>query len=316
MTRTPTRTTIARLLGATVLGAGLLASIGCAPFGVAASCTLADAAVRLNGAARSYTLQLDCVSTGVDGRITVNAGYDPVSKQTKEQISHPMGKVTATWRCPEDPWQVAAVRCERLQVQMNTTDGRYGNGLTQAIDNMPQDRPYSAQKLSEADRDILEARLFDALQPKPAPTPAPTPKPTPTPTPKPTKPDLAVTRLTGPTEVFDGVTAVYEVALWNDGLPANGTAQLTIGFLGGLDPMAMETTPAGFTCEPTTDAFSCTGSLGGIDDAVQTRGAVFAVRGHAVAKGEAAVSASANHDRSLDEVTVDNNLKVLEVTVK
>jgi hypothetical protein len=136
-----------------------------------------------------------------------------------------------------------------------------------------------------------------------------------TPPPPPT-PDLQVTRVSGPTELFDGQTAVYEVALWNDGAPATGTAQVLLGFLGGVEAQEMVDTPAGFNCSRGAYGFICTGSLGGADDAVQTRIAVFKVRGHAKAKGAGSVYGSANHDRALDERTVDNNLKLLNVTVK
>jgi hypothetical protein len=132
----------------------------------------------------------------------------------------------------------------------------------------------------------------------------------------PPKPDLQVTRVSGPTELFDGQTAVYEVALWNDGAPATGTAQVLLGFLGGVEAQEMVDTPAGFNCSRGAYGFICTGSLGGADDAIQTRIAVFKVRGHARAKGAGGVYGSANHDRALDERTVDNNLKLLNVTVK
>jgi hypothetical protein len=155
----------------------------------------------------------------------------------------------------------------------------------------------------------LRSLLLDALKPKP------TPAPTPVPTPKPTKPDLALTRLSGPTEVFDGMTAVYEVAIWNEGTAANDTTQIVLNFLGALEPQQMIETPAGFTCAPER-GFTCTGSLGGVDDPMLARSAVFKVQGHAKAKGQGTVVASLNHDRALDEFDVANNLKILNVTVK
>jgi hypothetical protein len=132
----------------------------------------------------------------------------------------------------------------------------------------------------------------------------------------PTNPDLAVTRLTGPTTVFDGATAIYQVALWNDGAPAKGTAQVQIGLMGAIEPVRVVDPPNGFTCDLGEFGFSCTGSLGGVDDPVQTRGAVFRVQVRGNGTGSGTVIGSANHDRALDEVTVDNNLKLFEVVVK
>jgi hypothetical protein len=134
--------------------------------------------------------------------------------------------------------------------------------------------------------------------------------------PPPTKPDLEITRATGPTNVADGVSAVYEVALWNNGTPANNTAQVLIGILGPLEPVAMLDTPDGFTCELGQYGYTCKGSLGGFDEPVQVRGALFRVQVRGNGAGSAAVYGSANHDRTLDEVTIDNNLKLVDVTVK
>ncbi|HET8648337.1 MAG TPA: peptidoglycan-binding domain-containing protein, partial [Vicinamibacteria bacterium] len=168
--------TIARYTGVTLAGAALLASIGCASFGTEAACTLDDGAVRVTGSARAYTFALDCQTTRIaNGRVEVSAGYDPATRQTKERISHPEGKVTSTWMCPEDPWVVEGAPCQRLETSINS--GRYATGLQQAIDNMPQDRPYSAQKLNADARDRLQALLIDALRPAPPAAPPPAPAP-------------------------------------------------------------------------------------------------------------------------------------------
>jgi hypothetical protein len=131
----------------------------------------------------------------------------------------------------------------------------------------------------------------------------------------PTKPDLAVTRVTGPTEMLAGTEAVYEVVLWNEGAPAQGTAQALIGLL-GVEPVQMVEIPDGFTCTLGNFGFSCLGSLGGVNDGLLTRGATFKVQVRGSTKGSAAVYASANHDRTLDEVTVDNNHMLVNVVVK
>jgi hypothetical protein len=128
-----------------------------------------------------------------------------------------------------------------------------------------------------------------------------------------------VTRVSGPTTVNDqaGTAPVYDAVLANDGTPAHGTAQLQISFAGKLAAKEMVETPNGFTCEPNDYGFACVGSLGGIDDAIQTRVAIFKAAARATGgAGDAWVIGSANHDRALDEMTVDNNLKLLDVTVE
>jgi hypothetical protein len=129
------------------------------------------------------------------------------------------------------------------------------------------------------------------------------------------KPDLMVTRVTGPASLDDGATAVYEVVLWNEGAPAKNTAQLLIGFMGPLEPGDLVSTPDGFSCELGNLGYSCKGSLGGQDDPMLSRGAAFQVQARGNGAGKGAVYGSANHDRSLDEVSVDDNLKLLDVTV-
>ena len=146
-----------------------------------------------------------------------------------------------------------------------------------------------------------------------APAPAPAPPP-------PTKPDLAVTRVSGPTELFNGTAAVYEVVLANDGAAATGTAQITIYAAGGLDAEEMVEIPAGFTCEDDPIGFSCTGSLGGVDDPIQTQVAIFKVRMRGVTPGPASVEGRANNDGSLDEMSEPSaqwpNVQRSRVTVK
>jgi hypothetical protein len=62
--------------------------------------------------------------------------------------------------------------------------------------------------------------------------------------------------------------------------------------------------------------FSCRGSLGGINDAVQTQTAVFRVQVRATDIGPAHVLGSANHDGALEEMPGENNLVLYDVTVK
>jgi hypothetical protein len=137
----------------------------------------------------------------------------------------------------------------------------------------------------------------------------------PTGPPPPTKPDLSVTKVSGPSTVADGATAVYEIVLWNDGTPAKGTAQIQISALGPLTLDSMIQMPDGFTCDTNDFGVACVGSLGGLNDPMISRGATFKMQVRGNGTGKATVMGSANHDRALDEMTVDNNMKMLDVTV-
>jgi hypothetical protein len=138
----------------------------------------------------------------------------------------------------------------------------------------------------------------------------------PLPPPPPPKPDLVVTRVTGPKSLAANTTATYEIGLWNDGGPARDTAQIQISLLGPIEPVEVaEMTNGSFTCGQNEFGFVCKGSLGGTDAPLGTRGALFRAKVRGTGSGSAAVSGSANHDRALDETTVDNNMQLIEVSV-
>lgn len=269
------------------------------------TCDIANVQVSGTPTVHKYAYDFTCNHPDYSGK--VNGAYDTQSKRVEEKVTNANGTLTAVWTCPSDPWLFDDVRCQRGALQAN-----YKNEAQVPPDL--QFHTYGSFKLLPRHRALLRDRVAE-LKP-PAPPQAPPEAPKPAPPPKPTKPDLQVTRVSGPTTLFDGQTATYEVALWNDGTPARGTAQLLLGFLGSLEAWQMVDTPAGFTCQASGPGFSCIGSLGGVDDPILTRSAVFKVQGHAKAKGAGSVYGSANHDRALDEITVDNNLKKLDITVK
>jgi hypothetical protein len=310
MQRTPFIHIVARVLGVVLAAGALILSVGCGRLLSidADDCTIGNVGAGGTEEKHTYKYHLDCFLGPGSLVGDVNGSYDVETQVAQEKLKGPQGTITAEWTCPRDPWIRGAAdsfRCTRTSRTANlNVDDR---DLQMLLSSAPPAYPYSAYVLSDADRDVLEGQLQNALKPKPAPTPAPAPKPD--------KPDLVLTRLTGPAQVFDGTTAVYEVAIWNDGTFADGTVQLVLNFLGTMQAAAMVETPAGFTCEPER-GFTCTGSLGGFDSPVQDRGAVFRVQGRGTDKGSGTVVASLNHDRALDEITVDNNLKLLDVTVK
>jgi hypothetical protein len=152
----------------------------------------------------------------------------------------------------------------------------------------------------------------------PAPAEGPSPFEPPAP-PPPNKPDLLVTRLTGPKTVFDGAVSEYEVAIWNDGIPAKGTdASVHILVDGPVELLeAVPVNNSSFTCEATDDGtIVCAGALGGVDDAVQTRGAVFKVHVRGNGQGDVNMVAFANDDGRIQEMTMDNNYKTIDFVVQ
>ena len=114
------------------------------------------------------------------------------------------------------------------------------------------------------------------------------------------------------------MTAQYEVALWNYGTTADNTAQVQINLAGALELVEIVETgpnPNTFTCQPNEFGTSCTGSLGGEGSPVQTQGKGLTVMVRGNGAGEAVVLASADHFVTLDEMTKENNVQILEVTV-
>ena len=149
---------------------------------------------------------------------------------------------------------------------------------------------------------------------KPAPQTGPV---SPGPAPRAIKPDLAVTRLTGPAVLAIGGTATYEIAIFNSGAPLKNAPLLQINRLEGIQiAQAVEATNNGITCQVNSLGIGCTGSMGGDNDPMATRSAVIRVEVTGKKAGATHLIASANHARTFDEVTVDNNLKLLEVTVR
>lgn len=142
------------------------------------------------------------------------------------------------------------------------------------------------------------------------------PKPPPPPPPPP-KPDLAVMGVTGPTELAVGETATYEIVLRNEGAPVKDVALLQIGRGQQIQLVeAAEASTNGITCQSNGLGIGCFGSLGGDDDPAESRTATINVQVMGMVAGEVHLVASANHGRTIEEKTVDNNLKLLEVTVK
>lgn len=139
----------------------------------------------------------------------------------------------------------------------------------------------------------------------------------PGPAPKPIKPDLAVTRVTGPSALAIGGTATYEIAIFNSGAPIKNAPLLQINRLEGIQiDQAVAATNNGITCQVNSLGIGCTGSIGGDNDPMATRSAVIRVQVTGIKAGATHLIASANHARTFEEVTVDNNLKLFEVTVR
>jgi hypothetical protein len=179
-----------------------------------------------------------------------------------------------------------------------------------AIANLHADDDTSCASFVSNFRLEVTMEVAEAAPPPPAPPPPPPPPP------PPSKPDLMVTRVSGPPTLADGDTAVYEIVLWNDGTPAKDTAQIQISALGPITLDSMVQLPDGFTCDTNDFGVACVGSLGGLDDPTLLRGATFKMQVRGNGTGKATLIGSANHDRALDEMTVDNNMKMFDMTVQ
>ena len=130
----------------------------------------------------------------------------------------------------------------------------------------------------------------------------------------PAAPDLTVTRISGPQQLFAGVSSVYEVVVANLG-GATTTGYLNILAENGLELVGMESVPAGFDCATTTTRYEgpflrCTGMLAGTESHISNRVAVFQVRVRATGAGTGALSAYAGADKDADGSNAERSLSV------
>ncbi len=139
------------------------------------------------------------------------------------------------------------------------------------------------------------------------------PAPAPPPPPPPPMPDLAVTRVSGPKQLAIGETVEYEIAIFNDGIAVQNQALLQINRAGPIQLMEVtEASNNGITCQANLLGWGCTGSLGGDDGPMAARSALFKVQVMGMGAGTATLIGSANHGRTFEEKTVDNNLQLLD----
>jgi len=128
------------------------------------------------------------------------------------------------------------------------------------------------------------------------------------------KPDFVAVRVSGATQVQDGVSSVYEAVIRNDGA-VRGHAEMALIFGGSLEAWEMVETPAGFVCDVRT-TITCQGSLGGSNDPIQQRVAVLRFRAHADGKGLGSITATVDAAGAISEQNEANNTVSLSVIVK
>jgi hypothetical protein len=306
--------TIVKRVGALLAAAGLVFAAG-APIAVAADAlpppTIMSIEERSDGGVR-IVWRMNENHTGPNGTgYGLGApgpwgyAFNVYIEQTGEKIHTEAIKPRTPNQFTTEPFSMNVSPAEFFENHGTTKETRYCITMQSYVgDGFYASSQYSA----ETKRTCVGTQSVLIVTPgEPLPSSAPPP---------PTKPDLMVTRVTGPTTVSDGDTPVYEIVLWNDGTPAKGTAQIQIEALGPLALDSMVQLPDGFTCDTNDFGVACVGSLGGLNDPTASRGVTFKMQMRANGTGKAAVIGDANHDRALDEMTVDNNMKTLDVTVK
>jgi hypothetical protein len=132
--------------------------------------------------------------------------------------------------------------------------------------------------------------------------------------PTPAAPDLTVTRISGPQQLFAGVSSVYEVVVANLG-GATTTGYVNIRAEDGLELVGTASVPAGFDCATTTTRYQgpflrCTGMLAGTESHISNRVAVFQVRVRATGAGTGALSAYAGATTDADGSNAERSLSV------
>lgn len=166
---------VLRLTGVALIGAVLLAGSACgkALYIYDLTCTMSN--VNVSGSRDSHVYAYALACNGESGfalSSNVRASYDVNTGTAQEKIEVSQGTVTAEWKCLRDPWTrganeifdcVQAWRKADLQIE----DKKLLNTLT----NQTYYRPYSAEALSDANRQLLDAKLQHLLkQQQPAQT--------------------------------------------------------------------------------------------------------------------------------------------------
>jgi CARDB len=262
-----------------------------------------------------------------DSGYQIQAVYHPDSQLAEEDITvqdQPTSEVLLSWRgCSVDPWTFPPGQMPQCTLFKISPDQDVTN---LDFDNEPI--PFSAQLLSDQDRHVLDAQLQDALKALPslATQIRPTPRAstcaacviagelTPTPAPIPVLPDFSVTRISGPTQLGQGLSATYEVVLANLGAKSSSQVQIQIQVSGSLRYLQMVQTPTSFACTG-TGPITCTGPLGGNGDPPATTVANFQIQAQGAQAGLGSISAYANPSGAIQESNPNNNAQTLAVTV-
>ena len=130
------------------------------------------------------------------------------------------------------------------------------------------------------------------------------------------RPALGVSRISGPTELYQGAQQVYEFVVFNEGYGDAQNVAVSFGFTGTLQGVQLVQEASGFTCTQQQDTWTCTGTLKGTSDGQPAHSASFLARGWAAAKGTGTTFATINADHRLTEVNYGDDSKAVAVTVK
>jgi CARDB len=273
-----------------------------------------------NAGDRFYQYDLDCGSTDL---IRVSAEYNSVTQRGTEKVTGDSGYLEGVWNCSNDPWiDSQPPNCANLGIEAS-------NNAAANFDVQAATLPISSVFLSTYSHHVLDEQLGNAL--KQVDQTAPTPEQSEVanscigcvlsgainsmpPTSIPVLPDFAITRISGPTQLTNGLSGTYEIVLANLGAKPSQQVQVEIQVNGSLSYLQMTQTPNGFDCLGNRPII-CTGPIGGYGDPMSATVADFQLQAQGSQAGQGSISASANPSGSIQESSTSNNGQTLTVTV-
>jgi hypothetical protein len=314
----------------------LSAGLGClaVPFGATqGNCPMQEVDVSVapttgtdqtNAGNRIYKYDLACSGTDV---IHVAAEFNSVTQHGTEKVTGDSGYLEGSWTCSGDPWIDSQTPATCTNGGIEASDNAAAN-----FDVTAATLPVSSVLLSAYSKHVLDEQLQNAFKQADQPAPVnPYAEQTKTsniclacvlsgagstaPTSVPVLPDFAITRISGPTQLTQGLSATYEVVLANLGAKPSGQVQVEIQVTGSLRYLQMVQTPNGFTCLGDAPII-CTGPLGGAGDAPITTSADFQFQVQGAQAGQGSISAYANPNGTIQESDTGNNGQTYAVAVK
>jgi hypothetical protein len=247
--------------------------------------------------------------------------WDPSGRMA--QVSQSLAGTTgiSTWLCDSNPWDIdygppAGCALSSGSTGSGQTNFPIGPLLTSekhALHAQLQNAIKQAQATPTIPSNLLIRGSKEVL-PKLDDSPAQT---------VPAQPDLQLVDIHAESSapLGDGMTAVYDVSIGNNGtkLPAGSQIQLQIQASGSVQFYSMAQTPAGWTCSSASPVV-CAGPIGGYGDPTAATIVTFRVQVHGNktggVSGLGSLSAAADPNNLVKESDESNNAQTLAITVR